>query len=1027
SSNSAGVSLDNNDGATITFRGGLSLATTTNAGFSAINGGTIEVCDENPCNPAATGGLINTLTTTTGIALNVTGTTISANGLEFRSVNSNGASSGIVLSATGALGSLIVKGNGGSCTSSATCTGGAIQNATSHGISLVNTRSPSFTRIAIQNTAGSGIDGTAVSSFTLQESFLDNNGTGGGADESNIAFDVQAAGTETNVSGAVTITNNTLTNARFHGVRILNFNGTISDMVITGNTITSSTSVASSLGSGVHIQALGSTSTVSNVTKGNISNNTITNFPSDAGIEVKGGNSTATGAGGTMGTPGDATNIINITGNSIKGQSAVNRMGTMFIDIGISGGNSGSRSQANFNISNNGTLANPLAHSAGIGIGLGNTGYATSTVTTNNNFIVANNTVGSAGIGGGNGVVSNTEETPDLTWTINNNNISQTDGNGILAVARAINGLMKIKIQNNTVAAPLGGVRPGIRIDAGNNTTSGVGTEDAAVCLNISGNTSSGSGGTQGIGLRKQGTTSTVNDFGIQGLPGGSTATPNVEAYVNSQNPAGGGTLLISATSGFSTCSSAPLLLALGGIESAFADKCLPADLAFPRLADTGTLGAEDTDTLRLTSSSVGATALSQSDLDSIATEAMERWSATGLTAKQIGAMRELRFEVGDLAGAYLGKASGIRIVVDRDAQGKGWFIDPTPADHVEFGTTSSTTRRYTNPFTAAAGRIDLFTAIAHEIGHKLGLTDSYAEKDRDNLMYGYLTVGERRLPAKSQASSAEPGTLNGSHFLSLSSGEERPAVTRERSTTAKAAHVTSTAPVINPTCGAGTIAICLGTVRAGKTVNIQFKVTVNTPFPSGTSQVSNQGTVAFDGGGPVLTDDPAVGGANDPTVTPVQTCTPAPANMSNWWTGDTTTRDIAGGKDGTLNGAGYETGKVLDGFKFDGVDDYVDVGDVDLPGTFTIDAWVNPTNLTDERTIVNKDDGAQRSFFFNITSTGALRAVIQSGGGTFTQYQTGAGAVAAGSFQHVALTYDGAAGAGLKFVFYVNGALVPA
>jgi large repetitive protein len=227
-------------------------------------------------------------------------------------------------------------------------------------------------------------------------------------------------------------------------------------------------------------------------------------------------------------------------------------MGTSFIDIGISGGNPASRSQANFDISNNGTAANPLQHSAGIGIGLGNTGYSTSTVTMNNNRIVANNTVASAGIGGGNGVVLGSAETPDLTWTIQNNTISQTDGNGILAVARAINGIMKVTIENNTVAAPLTGVRPGIRVDAGNNTAG----EDAAVCLDVSGNTSAGSGGTQGIGLRKQGTVTTTNDFGVEGMA--ATATPGVETFVNGLNPAGNGTLLISATSGFSSCSTAP-------------------------------------------------------------------------------------------------------------------------------------------------------------------------------------------------------------------------------------------------------------------------------------------------------------------------------------------------------------------------------------------------------------------------------------------------------------------------------------
>jgi len=46
------------------------------AAFTATGGGTVNVCDENPCNPAATGALVNTLTSTTGTALNVANTTI---------------------------------------------------------------------------------------------------------------------------------------------------------------------------------------------------------------------------------------------------------------------------------------------------------------------------------------------------------------------------------------------------------------------------------------------------------------------------------------------------------------------------------------------------------------------------------------------------------------------------------------------------------------------------------------------------------------------------------------------------------------------------------------------------------------------------------------------------------------------------------------------------------------------------------------------------------------------------------------
>jgi hypothetical protein len=92
-------------------------------------------------------------------------------------------------------------------------------------------------------------------------------------------------------------------------------------------------------------------------------------------------------------------------------------------------------------------------------------------------------------------------------------------------------------------------VRQGIRVDSGNATS-----VNETVCLNISGNTSAGSTvAAMGIGLRKQGTVSNVNTFSINGMA--ATASPGVENYVNGLNPAGGGTLLISATSGFSNCS----------------------------------------------------------------------------------------------------------------------------------------------------------------------------------------------------------------------------------------------------------------------------------------------------------------------------------------------------------------------------------------------------------------------------------------------------------------------------------------
>ena len=59
-------------------------------------------------------------------------------------------------------------------------------------------------------------------------------------------------------------------------------------------------------------------------------------------------------------------------------------------------------------------------------------------------------------------------------------------------------------------------------------------------------------------------------------------------------------------------------------------------------------------------------------------------------------------------------------------------------------------------------------------------------------------------------------------------------------------------------------------TLPAGETVTIEFEALITDPFPANASSVSNQGTVTFDGSGPVLTDDPDVIGTNNPTVTPV-------------------------------------------------------------------------------------------------------------------------------------------------------------
>ena len=536
----SGILLTSNTGATINFSAALTLSTGTNPAFTATGGGTVSATDA-----------ANTAATTTATAINVTNTTIAAAGLNFRSVSAgtaaSGPANGIVLNNTGALGGLTVSGNG------AAGTGGTIQRTTGNGIALTATRSPSLSWMNIQNTNGHGIGGSGVTNLTVSNSVINNTGLGLGVESANIAFNTSVSGTENNLSGIVTITGNTLTNSYYHGIDIFNFNGTISNATITGNTITSSTTAASSLGSGIRLVAFGSASTIANVTRATIANNVILNFPSAGGIQTQGGNASAAGPVGTFGIAGSATDVIAITGNRVSGASPATRMGTQAVLAAVNG-----RGQGNFSITGNGTVANPLGNTIGTVIAVSSLGNANVTATVNNNVIVANNAFGSNGIGAGTGSTFGSSDTPSLAVTINNNTISQTDGNGILVVARGATGSVRSKIQNNTVAAPLGGFREGIRIDAGNGSSI-----NDSVCLNISGNTTTGNNNagtiSSGIGLRKQGTASAVHAFAIHGMA--ATSSPGVENYVGSQNPASTtgnygitGTDLLSATTGYSSC-----------------------------------------------------------------------------------------------------------------------------------------------------------------------------------------------------------------------------------------------------------------------------------------------------------------------------------------------------------------------------------------------------------------------------------------------------------------------------------------
>jgi hypothetical protein len=222
----SGISLSSNTGATIRFTGGVVLNTGPNAAFAATGGGTVEVCDEDPCNPGATGLNVNKITTTTATALNVANTTIGSNNLEFRSISAgtaaSGPASGIVLNNTGASGGLTVKGTGSAGS------GGTIQKTTSSGISLTSTLNFSASFMNINTSGDDGINGSAVNGFSLISCSLADNGNG-----------VIDEGVElNNPAGTLTFTNTSVTRSFHNNVKIDMNNVNVTAINVTGGSFT---------------------------------------------------------------------------------------------------------------------------------------------------------------------------------------------------------------------------------------------------------------------------------------------------------------------------------------------------------------------------------------------------------------------------------------------------------------------------------------------------------------------------------------------------------------------------------------------------------------------------------------------------------------------------------------------------------------------------------------------------------------------------------------------------------------------
>jgi len=142
------------------------------------------------------------------------------------------------------------------------------------------------------------------------------------------------------------------------------------------------------------------------------------------------------------------------------------------------------------------------------------------------------------------------------------------------------------------------------------------------------------------------------------------------------------------------------------------------------------------------------------------------------------------------------------------------------------------------------------------------------------------------------------------------------------------------------------------------------------------------------------------------------------PTELVGWWEfeGDALDSTSYANNGVETNGPVYDTGKIGNALKLDGLNDFVDVTDsasLDVD-TATIEAWIymDPAIGAGGKNIIRKGHFGDRSYGLDITEVAGLRKIrgfVNLGplGGSAAKVSTGTTSLLTGVWYHVAMTYD--------------------
>ena len=502
-----------------------------------------------------------------------------------------------------------------------------------------------------------------------------------------------------------------------------------------------------------------------------------------------------------MNFTGQTGTIMNVTmtGNTLSNTHAGNIIGGGGLTLASQG-------QMIFNVD-----SNNLSGANGSAVTLFKANAGTDFEGTFNNNTIGTGTV-DLGSKTGNGIFLSASGAGTITLAITNNTIQNVHNNASIYMDNTGGSYtVNATITGNQIKNPGSGAFAGIALTNGANTSG----DTVNVFAKIASNVFSGTvpaGYFADIVLGASGAAS-GHSFTLSGANAGNVSSfANIQAFLAATNTTPFGNVAYADSpatiSAFQASASlpplpatpAPLLLApTGGTEPA-----APSGTGTPDQSASGSTDNPTGETADQSSGQTDTTApdqpatdvnnvnngiLTQDELDTIVAAAIQRWEATGLSAEQITYLQSVTFSISDLSGWNLGSAANGHVSIDINAAGHGWFIDPTPFGDSEFGNNVGGAL-YTLPSLAPAGHVDLLTTVMHELGHELGLSDTYSLGNMASIMYGYIVDGERRLPTYGEADGGVLGAITGMDFA------------------------------------LGTVSI--GTLPAGKSVTVYFDATVD-------------------------------------------------------------------------------------------------------------------------------------------------------------------------------------------------------